>query len=75
MNSLNELNTGQQKALIATLQNALDQLNMGNTMAAINLLNAFIDQVNVFIAVGVLSPVEGQPLINEANEIINQLSG
>ena len=69
------LNPGQGNALIAKLEAAIRKLNQGNVNAAINQLQAFINQVNAFINGGILSPEEGQPLIDAANNIINQLSG
>jgi hypothetical protein len=38
------------------------------------MLNAFINQVTSLIDTGVLTPAEGQPLIDAANAIINSLS-
>ncbi len=50
---------------------------MENVTAAINQLEAFIDQVNAFMKGEnpILTPEEGQLLIDAANDLINQLSG
>lgn len=69
------LKPGQVKSLKAKLAAALQKLNQGNVNAAINQLGAFINEVNAFINAGVLSAIEGQPLIDSANNIINQLNG
>ena len=57
--------------MIRKLNAALGQLDRGNEDAAINQLMAFINQVNDFISMGTLTSVEGQPLIDAANAIIN----
>jgi hypothetical protein len=41
----------------------------------LNVLCAFIDQVGEFIAAGLLTPAEGQPLIAGANGLISALGG
>lgn len=68
------INGGQSNALITKLQNAATQLAQADTQQAINMLNAFINQVTSLIDTGVLTPTEGQPLIDAANAIINSLS-
>jgi GNAT superfamily N-acetyltransferase len=68
------INGGQSNALITKLQNAATQLAQADTQQAINMLNAFINQVTSLIDTGVLTPAEGQPLIDAANAIINSLS-
>jgi hypothetical protein len=65
------LNEGQGNAFLGKLENAKKKLDQGKTNAALNLLNAFINQVNSFISEGILSPAEGQALIDAANGIIN----
>lgn len=47
----------------------------GRTQQAIQQLETFKSQVNDFIADGVLTPAEGQLLIDEADAIINLISG
>ncbi len=68
------LNLGQGCALIAKLDAALTP-DKGNEIAAMNQLQAFINQVNAFINAGILSPAEGQPLIDAAQAAIDELSG
>jgi len=70
-----KLNQGQGNALKAKLNAAIQQLNKGKTHTAINQLQAFINQVNAFINAGILSPADGQALIDAANNIINCISG
>lgn len=67
------LNQGQGNSLTAKLQAAINSLNNGNTTAACNQLQAFINQVNALISRGVLSLAEGQPLVNVADDIANEL--
>ena len=69
------LNRGQGNALIAKLEAAVRRLDKGNVKTATNQLRAFIKQVNGLIKARVLTPAKGQPLIDAANAIINQLSG
>ncbi len=68
------LNNGQGNALKAKLQAAIDQLNNGNTTPAINQLNAFVNQVNDFVEDGLLTQEQAQPLIEQAQSIIAQIS-
>jgi hypothetical protein len=78
--SVNELVTagrlsqGQGTSFLAKLDAATRQLNGGNLRAAKNILQAFIQQVQSFIANGILSGADGQPLIDAAQSAINQLS-
>ena len=69
------LNAGQGNALTVKLDGALTKLDAGNVNAAINQLQAFINQVNAMINSGVLSPAEGQSLIDSVNAIIAMLGG
>jgi len=69
------LSQGRGNALIAKLDGAIKQLEKGKTKTAVNELQAFINQVNAMINSGVLSPAEGQPLIDAANAIIAALLG
>ena len=66
---------GQGNALIAKLDGAIKQLEKGNTKTAINELQAFINQVNDLMnsTPPILTPAEGQPLIDAANAIIAAL--
>jgi hypothetical protein len=64
------INSGQGNSLVSKLETAIKQLERGNVRVAINLLEAFINEVNSTISSGVLTPAEGQPLIDQANAII-----
>ena len=69
------LNPNQQNALTTKLNSAMQQLDMGNINAATNKLQAFINQASAFINAEILSPEQAQPLIDAANDIINELNG
>ena len=60
---------------MAKLDAAIKQLERGNVATAINQLEAFVNQVNAMISSGVLSPEEGQPLIDAADAILAALGG
>ncbi len=64
------LNQGQTNSLLVTLDVVLDKLESGQSHVALNNLRAFIDKVETFIADGVLTTAEGQPLIDAAEQII-----
>ncbi len=66
----NVLNQGQGQALVNSLEAALRQLENGNIAAAINGLNAFIRQVEAYVNAGILSPDQGQALLDAVEEII-----
>ena len=68
------LNEGQATALLATLEAAAKQLVNGNSTAAANLLQAFINQVQALVNAGILTPQEGQALIDLAQNAIDQLN-
>jgi probable HAF family extracellular repeat protein len=72
--SAGKLSQGQATSFLAKLNAATRQLNGGNVQAAKNILQAFIQQVQSFIADGILSAADGQPLIDAAQSAINQLS-
>ncbi len=69
------LSNGQGNGLLAKLQAAIQQTNSGQTATAVNQLNAFINQVNDFVGEGILTPAQGQLLIDKANEAITLLAG
>jgi probable HAF family extracellular repeat protein len=69
------LSEGQGTALTRRLEAAAQQLDKGKTATAINVLRSFINQVSAFLKAGILSPAEGQPLIDAAQAFINQLTG
>lgn len=68
-----ELNQGQSNALISKLDAAVKNLNAENKEAAINELTAFINQVNAYIQSEMLSSIQGQLLIDDANSVINAI--
>jgi probable HAF family extracellular repeat protein len=51
------------------------QMSDKDKKATINVLNAFINQVNAFIKAEILTPEEGQELIDDVNLIISELGG
>jgi hypothetical protein len=69
------LNQGNGNALTSKLENALMSLEDGNTNAACNQLGAFVNQVEALVNSGKLTEVQGQPLIDGANALIEQLCG
>jgi YVTN family beta-propeller protein len=69
-----ELNCGPGDVLTSALNTAKISLNSGNTLATIIELKAFIAQVKICINFGIMSPTNGQTLIDEANAIINHLN-
>jgi len=64
------LNWGQTNSLLVTLDVVLKKLESGQKNVALNNLLAFINKVETFIADGVLTSEEGQPLIDSAEQII-----
>ena len=64
------LNGGQTKALLVTLDVVLKKLEAGQKHVALANLRAFIDKVETFIADDVLTSLEGEPLIDAAEQII-----
>ena len=67
------LDSGNASALLATLDQGLTAMT-ADRPSAVNLLNAFINQVEGFIAGGILTPEEGQALIDAAQFAIDQLN-
>lgn len=67
------LNPGQANSLRVKLLHALSKINDGKYHEAINILQAFINQVLSFIAENILTPQQGQELIDMANEVISKL--
>ena len=57
------------------LVGALAQLNRGHSFQAAQKLGDFTDQVNAYINVGILSPAQGQLLLDAANNVINEIIG
>jgi hypothetical protein len=69
-----ELNGKYGADLIPDLQGANAYLNSGDPNSAIFELKNFIFQTKLDINNGVLSPTNGQTLIDAANDIMNSLS-
>ena len=67
------LNAGQGNSLIRKLELAIRDLQEGNIAGSIGHLMSFIGQVNGFINSGILTPAEGEALINAANSIIDEI--
>ena len=71
--SAGTLNAGEGNALDSKLDAATAQLNKGSTNAACNVLGAFNNQVEALVLTERLSPAQGQPLIDAANAVSDQL--
>jgi pullulanase len=72
------LNKGQGNSLMVKLEGALEKLDGGQpkqAVKAVNRLNAFSNEVQSLIDEGVLTLEEGQPLIDAAQSIIDQIEG
>ena len=69
------LKAGQANGLIKKLEEAIKVLEMGNVQPAIQKLGDFIDQVQSYINRGKFTSGEGQPLIDAAQSVIEELSG
>jgi pullulanase/glycogen debranching enzyme len=67
------LNKGQGNALIVKLNQAINRLNRPKPETALNNLNAFKNEVMAFVNGGVLTPAEGQSLLDAADAIIYQI--
>ena len=63
------LNKGQGNALSVKLIHAQEKFDAGKTRVALNLPDAFTNQVTDLIANGVLTPAEGKPLLDAADEL------
>ena len=68
------LNVGQANSLISKLENILNRPEQGTTQPVINQLGAFINQVLSLVEEGILTPEEGQDLVDAAQAVIDQLS-
>jgi hypothetical protein len=67
------LNHGQGNALIVKLNQAIKHLDKDEPETALNVLNAFTNQVTALVDGGVLTPEEGQALLDAAGEIVYQI--
>ncbi len=68
------LNLGQGYALMSRLDLIDRHLADRDIEAAAELFQAFIDQVQEFVRVGILTVVQGHPLIDAAQNAIDQLN-
>ena len=68
------LNLGQGNALLSKFDAIDRQLERGNIEAAAGLFQAFINQVQAFLNAGLLTLAQGQPLIDAAENAIDQLN-
>lgn len=70
------LNAGQINSLTVKLENAINLLSKDppRVNAACGLLKAFINEVEAFIQSNKLTEAEGQPLIDQATDIREQLN-
>jgi pullulanase len=68
------LNQGQSNALITKLAQAIQDLDKSKPKTALNVLNAFSNQVQDYLNEGVLSPEEGQMLLDAVASIMYQIS-
>ena len=71
------LNSGNGNALTSKLDNALKSLDKGKDIAAVNQLLAFINQVQALMNGNKpkLTAAEGQPLIDAATAVVDQILG
>jgi len=68
------LNSGQANSLCTTTRTASRAIARGQAHVAVNVMNTFINQTEDFIVDGILTPEQGQPLIDEAEFIISLLN-
>jgi probable HAF family extracellular repeat protein len=68
------LGKGSATALVAMLQVADRLLRMDNDWSAVQALEVFVRHVDVLVRTNRLSPTNGQPLIDEGDRIVDQLS-
>lgn len=75
INTINSLPLSgtQKQGLISKLNAAIDAINQGKQNVACNKLADFISQVSGFISNGTLTAALGQPLINSANHVRNNI--
>ena len=73
--SLTTEDQGQRNSSLNKLNIAAANLNDGMIGPAINQIEAFVNQVQGLIGGGVLTPGQGQPLIDMAEDVISPLGG
>jgi alpha-tubulin suppressor-like RCC1 family protein len=71
---LDVVNVGQATSMTRILERVIAQLDRENPSVSVRMLEAFIFKVNAFITAGILSPEQGQPLIDAAQGIIDAIS-
>ena len=69
------LNLGQGYSLLSGLDVIDRQLADRDIEAAARLFQAFINQVQAFVSAGILTVAQGQPLIDDAQNAVDQLNG
>jgi CSLREA domain-containing protein len=67
------LNRGQTNTLVKLLEEAQQKLDRGQDHVAVNKLREYIGKVEQFIADGVLTNAEGEPLIDDAQRLIEAI--
>ena len=67
------LPSGQGNALLSTLNNIKKQLDQGNCKTAKQGYNAFINKLQSYVAIGLISAEDAQPLLNVARDAYNAL--
>jgi hypothetical protein len=67
------LNQGQADSLIAKLNTAIQNLDSGLANTALNNLDAFSNEVQALVAAGVLTPEEGQSLLEAVEAIMLEI--
>ncbi len=68
------LNLGQGYSLLSELDVIKRHLANRDIEAAAGLFQAFINQVQAFVSAGTLTVAQGQPLIDDAQNAIDQLN-
>jgi len=75
LQKLDVLNDGLTESLVTKLEIARKAMDtLSNPRVALNLLNAFINEVESLVEDGVLTPEQGQALIDEIQAIIDAIS-
>lgn len=68
-----EINNGQATSLIQILENSIDKLENDQTSTAISMLQAFINKITALVISGQLDSNDGDPLIADIEELIDNL--
>lgn len=72
---LNAANASLARDLSSESAGAAPSTSTEGHTAACHQVQAFVNQVRAFVRVGILTPAQGQPLINGASALITQLCG